>query len=159
MDRTEVIRLLGVVSLADDRAVRTDEAEQQVQVELWATALRQVPYRFAVEAIGAHYAVSPYPVMPRDIADRWRRAVRDRIARHVELDANDDLPADDPAAYRRALAERRRQVCLGAAAPVEVRALTSGSGSRVPANEAFRAALDEVRRRNRERSADGPVPR
>lgn len=134
MDKTDVIRLLGVVSLADDRAVRTDEAEQQVQVELWATALRQVPYPFAVEAIGSHYAESVYPVMPKDIAARWRDRVRDTLQRHpgtFEPTAHPHLDPDDHAGYRAALRAERAAIATGQQPPGQVRALVAGVGRRV----------------------------
>ncbi|SFK74556.1 hypothetical protein [Streptomyces pini] len=150
MDRTETIRLLGVVSLADDRAVRTDETEQAVQVELWATALRDVPYDFAVQAIGEHYAESAWPIMPKDIAARWRTTVRDRISRHVELHVNDDLP---DIGWRQTLAARRRAVIHGEQQPALPPASAPTPAPRSEPTAEFRAALAELRRRNRERPA------
>ncbi|WP_431784367.1 hypothetical protein [Streptomyces chumphonensis] len=159
MDMQDTIRLLGVVSLADDRAVKTDPDEQRVQVQLWAVALRAVPYDFAVEAIGAHYASSAYPIMPKDIAERWRTFTRDRMRLHVGTFEPNVHPEVDPYdrygdAYVAALRKERQELFTGAAAPTDVRAITSGCGQEpVPANDNFRQALAELRRRNRDNRA------
>lgn len=128
MTRNEVIRLLGVISLVDDRVVKIDEAEQDAQVELWAVALRTVPYADAVQLVGEHYSTSAFPIMPKDVVERWRIAGRYRIDRHVELTANDDLP-EDPVAYRQALVARRQAVFAGQQRPSDVRALPCRSKS------------------------------
>ncbi|MDV6290295.1 hypothetical protein R2F25_30260 [Streptomyces sp. UP1A-1] len=51
--------------------------------------------------------------MPKDIAERWKIPARDRMSRHIELGANDDLPCDDPITYQAMLAARRRAVFAG----------------------------------------------
>lgn len=67
------------------------------------------------EAIRAHVLDSPYPVLPVDIARKWRARRRDRLDRHT-----DPTPAadpDDPAAWRAELIDTRHAVAAGAAAP------------------------------------------
>ncbi|WP_406337342.1 hypothetical protein [Streptomyces sp. NBC_00649] len=146
MDAQEVIRLLGEISLVDDRVVKTDETEQVAQVRLWAAALREVPLDFAGEAVGRHYAESAWPVMPKDIASRWRDTARDRMRRHVgtfEPTAHPHLHPDDSDGYVLALRAERSAVVAGSELPARVRELVSGVGRAVdpaPANEGYLAA-------------------
>lgn len=146
MDAKDVIRLLGEISLVDDRVVKTDEAEQEAQVRLWAVALREVPLDFAGEAVGRHYAESAWPVMQKDITSRWRDTVRDRMARHVgtfEPSAHPQLDPDDSAGYVHALRAGRSAVVTGAEQPREVRELVGRIGRAVepaPATEGYLAA-------------------
>ncbi|MEV4437507.1 hypothetical protein AB0K09_00570 [Streptomyces sp. NPDC049577] len=141
MDTRDVIRLLGEISLVDDRVVKTDELEQVAQVRLWAAALRDVPLAFAGEAVGQHYAESAYPVMPKDIAARWRATARDRMQRHAERRAPAVDP-DDVDGYVLALRADRAAVVTGAEPPAPVRALVAGVGRAVeaaPANPGYLA--------------------
>lgn len=144
MTRDEVIVLLGQISLVDDRVVRVDENEQEAQVRLWSVALRAVPLEFAGEAVGMHYGESAWPIMPKDIAERWRRAARDRLERHIEGRSPVDDP-DDTALYLQALRSERAAIVTGQASPTRMRQLTAGVGRSVdlelvPANEGFLAA-------------------
>ncbi|MEU3447212.1 hypothetical protein AB0H29_08275 [Streptomyces thermolilacinus] len=127
MDAREVIRLLGEISLIDDRVVKSDEAEQKAQVRLWAVALRDVPLEFAGEAVGRHYAESAWPIMPKDITARWRTTARDRMERHAERRAPAVDP-DDVDAYVHAVRTGRRAVVTGAEPPAPIRALLAGVG-------------------------------
>ncbi|MET9142408.1 hypothetical protein [Streptomyces sp. NPDC004042] len=147
MTLDETIDLLSQIALIDDRVVKVDEAEQRAQVTMWAAVLRDVPLAFAGEAVGRHYAESAWPVMPKDIVERWKIPARDRMSRHIELGINDDLPSDDPTTYRARLAARRRAVFVGQQGPA-VKALPPAApagrqGS--PPNEAYRAARAAAR--------------
>ncbi|MYR60049.1 hypothetical protein GTY54_28730 [Streptomyces sp. SID625] len=152
----ETIDLLQQIALIDDRVVKIDEAEQQAQVTMWAAVLRDVPLAFAGEAVGRHYAESAYPVMPKDVAARWRDQVHDRLRKatgtfepthHPEIDP-DDRYGD---AYVAALRGQWRAVAVGADEPVAVAELMPAVGTRigvrapvpVPANDEFRAVKDE----------------
>ncbi|MGW7248844.1 zinc finger domain-containing protein [Streptomyces decoyicus] len=142
MDTQEVIRLLAEISLVDDRVVKADETEQIAQVRLWAAALINVPYEFAGEAVGWHYAESAWPVMPKDIATRWRTVARDRMTRHAERKAPDADP-DDVDGYMLALRADRAAVVTGTEPPAPVRALLAGVGRPIepaPANSGYLAA-------------------
>lgn len=155
MDEKEVIRLLGEISLIDDRAVKPDTTEQQAQVRMWAVTLRDVPYDFAGEAIGQHYAESAWPVMPKDIAERWRIACRDRMARHTERTAPAVDP-DDVDGYRAALVEQRRAVVTGAEQPAPVHRLPAGAVASGAANEGYLAAKAAMFPPDREKPAGPP---
>jgi len=153
MDRTEVIRLLAEISLVDDRVVKTDETEQEAQVRMWSVVLRDVSYEFAGEAVGQHYAASAYPVLPKDIAERWRVHARRTLERHTgtfEPTAHPHLDPDDISGYQIALRRERASVLRGDEEPAPVLALLSGIRERVggepagitsaPANENYLAA-------------------
>lgn len=142
MNTQEVIRLLAEISLVDDRVVKTDETEQIAQVRLWAAALIDVPYEFAGEAVGRHYAESAWPVMPKDITARWRTVARDRMTRHAERRAPDANP-DDVNGYMLALRADRSAVVTGAEPPARVRAELDRVGRTIeptPANPGYLAA-------------------
>ncbi|EST22805.1 hypothetical protein [Streptomyces niveus] len=151
MDMQQVITLLTEISLIDDRVVKTVETEQIAQVRMWAAILREVPYEFAGEAIGEHYAESAWPVMPKDVAARWRKVARARLDRHTntfEPTAHPHLDPDDHAGFRIALRAERDAVRTGCEAPVELRALMAGSA--VPASAGqpsaeYLAARERVR--------------
>jgi hypothetical protein len=153
----ETVRLLQQIALVDDRVVRIDETEQAAQVTMWAAILRDVPYEFAGQAVGEHYAESAWPVMPKDIAARWRANARRRLDRHVgtfEPCAHPRLDPDDIPGYRAALRAEREGVRRGADDPIELRALLAGSepvAAGCPndeyrrAREALRAAREAAR--------------
>lgn len=163
MDMQQVIVLLGEVSLVDDRVVRVDETEQIAQVRMWASILREVPYEFAGEAIGEHYAESAWPVMPKDIAARWRVVARRRLDRQTgtfEPSKHPHLDPDDDAGYRAALRAERDAVRTGCAAPLELRAIMAGSA--VPASAGqpspeYLAAREQLRAARVESSDDERV--
>ncbi|MEW1867010.1 hypothetical protein AB0420_02230 [Streptomyces caelestis] len=157
MTLAEVIDLLDRIALVDDRVVKADEIEQEAQVTMWAAVLRDVPLAFAGQAVGDHYASSAWPVMPKDIAERWRLQVRDRLGRSLGTFDPVDHPHIDPDdetgdAYVAALRAQRRAIAGGDAEPVGLRELMPAVGSQlgggrsvelVPANEAFRAVKEE----------------
>lgn len=147
MTLDETIDLLQQIALVDDRVVKVEEAEQAAQVTMWAAVLREVPYDAAGEAIGRHYAEYAWPIMPKDIVERWKITARARMARHVELGVNDDLPCEDDITYRAMLAARRRAVFAGQAGPT-VKALPPAAPAGrqgAPPNEAYRAAREAAR--------------
>ncbi|MFF1483103.1 hypothetical protein ACIGZH_01830 [Streptomyces sp. NPDC058319] len=165
----ETIDLLSQIALIDDRVVKVDEAEQRAQVTMWAAVLRDVPLAFAGEAVGRHYAESAWPVMPKDIAARWRDRVRDRLRRttgtfepgdHPDVDPDDETGDASVAALRR----QWRAVAVGELEPMSVAELMPAVGDRlgggrgtelVPPNGTYRATRDEQFPR-RERPAGPP---
>jgi hypothetical protein len=148
----ETLELLGQISLIDDRVVKVDETEQAAQLTLWAAVLRDVPLAFAGQAIGEHYAESAWPLMPKDIAARWRKVARDRLARHTgtfEPTRHPRLDPDDIPGYRAALRAQRQAVRTGGEQPVEWRALTAGDAAPSSAGEPtdeYRQARELLRR-------------
>ena len=153
MSPEETLELLSQIALVDDRVVKVDHIEQRAQVTMWAVVLRDVPLAFAGEAVGAHYAASAYPIMPKDIAERWRTAVRDRLGRAVgtfEPTDHPHLDPDDVTGYVQALRADRGAVAGGDSQPVAVAELMPAIGDRfggrvaelVPANNEFRTAKE-----------------
>lgn len=129
MTPDQIPELLKRVSYADPRVLPDDEKEVIGMAALWADVLRDVPADYAMQAVGAHYAVSPFPIKPSDISTRWRAIVHDRMTRHVgtfEPTAHPELHPDDEAGYRRALAAERHAVATGQQPPVELKAITAG---------------------------------
>jgi hypothetical protein len=164
MNLDETLDLLGQISLVDDRVVKVDHIEQRAQVTVWAAVLRDVPYAFAGEAVGRHYAESAYPIMPKDIAARWRNAVRDRLGRATgtfEPTDHPHLDPDDAGGYVRALRAERGAVAGGDSQPVGVaprkrrstRAATSRRGRPSGPCAARRAAPRPVGRAGRRTAA------
>ena len=157
MTLDEVIDLLDRISLVDDRVVKSDEAEQEAQVTMWAAVLRDVPLAFAGEAVGRHYAESAWPIMPKDIAGRWRDQVRDRLGRSVGTFEPGDHPDVDPDdrygnAYVAALRGERAAIAGGDSQPAAVAELMPAIGDRlgggrlaelVPANDVYREAKQQ----------------
>ncbi|MFI9600360.1 hypothetical protein ACIHCX_10845 [Streptomyces sp. NPDC052043] len=167
MSPEETLELLSQIALVDDRVVKVDHIEQRAQLTMWAVVLRDVPLAFAGEAVGRHYAESAWPIMPKDIASRWRDQVRDRLGRSTgtfEPTDHPNLDPDDVGGYVRALRAHRGAVAGGDAEPVGLRELMPAVGDRlgggrvaelVPANDAFREAK-ETRYPRRERPAGPP---
>ncbi|MYR73037.1 MULTISPECIES: hypothetical protein [unclassified Streptomyces] len=124
MTPDQIPQLLKQVSYADPRVLPEDPKEVAGLAALWATVLADVPVQFAMQAVGIHYARSPYPIKPSDISTRWQAAVRDRMQRDV--DPAPPVDPDNESAYRHALAAHRRAVATGQQPPVEHKALTSG---------------------------------
>jgi hypothetical protein len=171
MTLDETLELLAQIALVDDRVVKVDEAEQRAQLTMWAAVLRDVPLRFAGEAVGRHYAESAWPIMPKDIAQRWRDTVRDRLNRSVGTIEPTDHPHLDPDddtgdAYVKALRAHRRAIAAGDDEPVGLRELMPAVGSRlgggrlaelVPANTEFTEAKQQ--RYPRREQPKGPPER
>lgn len=120
----QIPQLLKQVSYADPRVLPEDPKEVAGLAALWASVLADVPAQFAMQAVGIHYARSPYPIKPSDISTRWQAVVRDRMNRDV--DPAPPVDPDNETAYRHALAAHRRAVATGQQAPVDHKMLTSG---------------------------------
>ncbi|MEU0667156.1 hypothetical protein ABZ508_02735 [Streptomyces lavendulocolor] len=126
MNPSQIPQLLKQVSYADPRLLPDDEKELQGLTALWATVLRDVPIDYAMHAVGEHYAASPFPIKPSDIADRWRTTVRDRMRQHTgtfEPTEHPDVDPDDVAAYQAALRADTRAVAHGRRQPTPARAI------------------------------------
>ncbi|CAL9593728.1 hypothetical protein SUDANB1_05277 [Streptomyces sp. enrichment culture] len=155
MTLAETLELLAQIALVDDRVVKVDTAEQRAQVTMWASTLRDVPLDFAGEAVGRHYAESAWPIMPKDIAARWRDQVRDRLGRSTgtfEPTDHPHLDPDDVDGYVAALRSHRRAIAGGDSEPVGLRELMPAVGDRlgggrlaelVPANDTFREVREQ----------------
>lgn len=97
---------LKQVSLADPRLLPGDKAEAMAMAALWSVALADVDLEFALNAVGRHYAKSPFQVKPADVADQWRNHVKDRAQRYVDPVPTAD--PDDPIAYNAELLATRQ---------------------------------------------------
>ncbi|WP_275462231.1 hypothetical protein [Streptomyces noursei] len=123
----EIGALLAYIGRLDPRLSRTDTGEARDQIAQWHELLGDVPPATAhgwdarVTA-REHILDSPYPIMPVDIARKWRAYRRDRLQRHT-----DPLPSaspDDQAAWTAELRGTRLAVATGVAAPTRHRELT-----------------------------------
>ncbi|MFJ7904033.1 hypothetical protein ACIQ6V_26665 [Streptomyces sp. NPDC096198] len=129
MERREAAAALAYTGRLAPRTIRTDPGEARDQLAQWHELLHDVPFTTdhgwdVREAIRAHILDSPYPILPVDVARKWRAYRRDRLDRHT-----DPTPAadpDDPGAWRAELVSSRHAVAAGAAAPSTHRQLTSG---------------------------------
>ena len=142
MTPDQIPDLLKQVSYADPRILSEDPQEIAGLAGLWAVVLADVPAEFAMQAVGAHYAVSPFPIKPSDISTRWRALVRDRMDRHngtFEPVAHPELDPDDVPGFQRALLAERHAVIHGHAEPNTVKAITAG-----PAAAEVQARLDQM---------------
>lgn len=129
MTPNQIPDLLKRVSYADPRVLPEDPQEVIGMAALWADVLRNVPTNFAMQAVSAHYAVSPFPIKPSDISTRWHAVVRDRMDRHngtFEPTAHPELDPDDVPGFQRALLAERQAVIHGQAEPNTVKAITAG---------------------------------
>ncbi|MFG2936682.1 hypothetical protein [Streptomyces sp. NPDC048282] len=133
MDRREVAAVLAYTGRLDPRTIRTGTGEVGDQIAQWQELLGDVPFATehgwdVREAIRAHVLDSPYPILPVDVARRWRAHRRDRLDRHT-----DPTPAadpDDPVAWRAELLHGRHAVAAGLAAPSTHRQINRGVPSR-----------------------------
>lgn len=129
MTPDQIPALLKQVSYADPRLLPADPQELLGLAALWAKVLADVPVDFALNAVGEHYATSPFPIKPSDIADRWNSKVRDRLHRdNGTFEPNDfpDLDPDDVTGYLAALRGQRQAVARGFQPPNTVKAITAG---------------------------------
>ncbi|MFI1607819.1 hypothetical protein ACH4YN_37895 [Streptomyces griseofuscus] len=157
MTPEETLELFELISRIDERVLRLGEDEQAAQLMLWSSALAAVPFAFAGRAIGEHYAESAYPVMPKDIATRWRKAARDLLERQpdtFEPCAYPHLDPDDEEGYRAALRANREAVITGSVRPGGLRELRAASVRVSPGapNDEYLRARDEMRRRRLDRA-------
>jgi len=132
MTPDQIPALLKRVSYADPRMLPTDRGELAGLAALWASVLADVPADFAMNAVGEHYATSPFPIKPSDIADRWNTKVRDRMSRdNGTFEPNDfpDLDPDDVIGYLQALRGQRTAVARGFQPPNTVKAITAGAAA------------------------------
>ncbi|MDQ1037662.1 hypothetical protein QFZ75_004078 [Streptomyces sp. V3I8] len=133
MDRREVAAVLAYIGRLAPRTVRTGTGDARNQIAQWQDLLGDVPFATGHgwdvrEAIRSHVLGSPYPILPVDVARRWRAHRHDRLDRHT-----DPTPAadpDDPAAWRAELLRSRNAVAASMAAPATHRQITSGSRPR-----------------------------
>jgi hypothetical protein len=129
VNRDQIPQLLKQVSYADPRLLPSDPKEVMALAALWATVLTDVPADFAINAVGEHYATSPFPIKPSDIADRWNTSVRDRMSRDngtFEPGDHPNLDPDDVIGYLAALRGQRQAVAQGFQPPNTVKAITAG---------------------------------
>ncbi|AJT62457.1 hypothetical protein T261_0768 [Streptomyces lydicus] len=129
MDRRELAALLAYIGRLDPRTIRTDPGEARDQLAQWHELLGDVPLATqhgwdARIAARQHIRVSPYQILPADIARPWESYRRDRLQRHT-----DPTPAADPddqAAWQAELVGTRRAVASGTAAPATHRQISGG---------------------------------
>lgn len=142
MTPREIAALLAILGRLDPRLIRTDTGEARDQIAQWHELLGDVPLATAHGwdsrvVARAHILDSPYPILPVDIARKWRAYRRDRLQRHT-----DPTPAADPddqAAWQAELASTRQAVACGTAAPTTHRQITSGRS-----NPVLEARLREI---------------
>ncbi|MEU5699004.1 zinc finger domain-containing protein [Streptomyces aurantiacus] len=133
MDRREVAAVLAYIGHLDPRTIRTGTGDARDQIAQWQELLADVPFATdhgwdVRQAIRTHILDSPYPILPVDVARRWRAHRRDRLDRHT-----DPTPAadpDDPTAWRDELLRSRNAVATGIAAPSTHHQITSGGQPR-----------------------------
>ncbi|MEV6834640.1 hypothetical protein AB0N17_09015 [Streptomyces sp. NPDC051133] len=129
MERNEIAAILAYIGRLDPRTVRTGPGEARDQIAQWQELLDDVPFATdhgwdVREAIRSHVLDSPYPILPVDVARKWRAHRRDRLDRHTDPTPASD--PDDPAAWRAELLRSRNAVAAGLAAPSTHRQITSG---------------------------------
>ncbi|MFI8308833.1 hypothetical protein ACIF80_36655 [Streptomyces sp. NPDC085927] len=128
MDRREIAALLAYIGRLDPRTIRTDQGEARDQLAQWHELLGDIPLTTqhgwnARIAARQHIRVSPYQILPADIARPWESYRRDRLGRHTDPTPSAD--PDDQAAWTAELVGTRRAVAVGIAQPVQQRQLTS----------------------------------
>ncbi|CAL9361769.1 hypothetical protein SUDANB105_00682 [Streptomyces sp. enrichment culture] len=142
MDRREIAALLAYIGRLDPRTIRTDQGEARDQLAQWHELLGDIPLATphgwdARVAARQHIRVSPYQIVPADIARPWESYRRDRLYRHTDPTPSAD--PDDQAAWTAELVGTRRAVAAGTAQPTQYRQL---AGRRV--DPRLEARLREV---------------
>lgn len=140
MTPDQIPRFLKAVSLTDARLLPSDTDEALAMTALWAVALADVDYAFALEAVARHYAKSPYQVRPSDIAAQWRTQAARRAERYV-----DPIPMadpDNPTAYAAELKTTRREA-IATVTPIRPPRAALGPGA--PQVAALSYGEDDVR--------------
>ncbi|MGW1957043.1 zinc finger domain-containing protein [Streptomyces sp. NPDC001920] len=127
MDRREIAALLAYIGRLDPRTIRTDQGEARDQLAQWHELLGDVPMATphgwdARVAARQHIRVSPYQILPADVARPWESYRRDRLARHSDPTPSAD--PDDQAAWTAELVGTRRAVAAGTAQPAQARAIS-----------------------------------
>lgn len=93
MNKDEIAKVLIIAMGIDARLNAADQNAFVAKVEGWNLALsKSMPFEFAREALGKHYASSTDSVMPANLNALWR-AERDRtsqIAQISEITASRD---------------------------------------------------------------------
>lgn len=130
MDHREIAALLAYIGRLDPRTIRTDQGEARDQINRWYELLCDVPATTphgwdARVAARQHIQVSPYQILPADIARPWMHYRRDRLARHSDPTPHAD--PDDQAAWQAELVNTRRAVASGNSVPATHRQITGGS--------------------------------
>ncbi|MER8219067.1 hypothetical protein ABTZ58_00370 [Streptomyces sp. NPDC094143] len=128
MDRRETAALLAYIGRLDPRTIRTDQGEARDQLAQWHELLDEVPLATphgwdACVVARRHICVSPYQILPADIARPWESYKRDRLHRHTDPTPSAD--PDDQAAWTAELVGTRRAVATGSAQPVMYRQLAA----------------------------------
>ncbi|MCG7207352.1 zinc finger domain-containing protein [Streptomyces arenae] len=129
MDHREVAAVLTYAGRLDPRLIRTDPGEADNQLDTWHELLGDVPMATGQgwdvrEIVRKRIVMSPYPILPADVAREWQAHRRERLARHT-----DPTPAadpDNPEAWRAELLAARDAVAAGQAAPSAHRGITAG---------------------------------
>ncbi|CQR61797.1 zinc finger domain-containing protein [Streptomyces leeuwenhoekii] len=127
MDRREIAALLAYIGRLDPRTIRTDPGEARDQLAQWHELLGDVPMATphgwdARVTARQHIRVSPYQILPADIARPWESYRRDRLQRHT--DPTPSVDPDDQAAWTAELVGTRRSVATGSAQPAQYRQIT-----------------------------------
>ncbi|MFD3653355.1 hypothetical protein [Streptomyces sp. NPDC058620] len=132
MNRREVAAVLTYVGRIDPRLIRTDEGEARSQLDTWYELLGNVPMTTGQgwdvrDIVRKRVIVSPYPILPADVAREWNAHYRDRLGRHTDPTPMAD--PDNPEAWRAELVATREAVVTGRIAPAPHRGVTSGEAS------------------------------
>jgi hypothetical protein len=140
MTPEEIGPFLKRVAVTDPRILPDDEEEAFAATALWAVALRDVEFVFALNAVAEHYARSPFLVKPSDIADQWRAHVKNSVSHYV-----DPAPdTDDPHEYIQQLHAGRRAVQHGAPVPTVRAAIGPGKPQVAAAAAAAAYSEDDI---------------
>ena len=132
MNPEDIPELIAKIALADPRVRREDPIERRAQLQMWAGILADVPLNFAIQAAQDHYANSQWPIVPGDIASRWKAVVAEKMRRDTgTFEPNDhpDLDPDDIPGYLAALRGHRQAVIQGVRPPTELKAITAGAAA------------------------------
>jgi hypothetical protein len=130
LQRREVAAVLAYIGRLDPRAIRTGTNEVRDQLVQWHELLGDVPLATehgwdVREAVRAHVLDSPYPILPVDVARKWRAYRRDRLNRHTDPTPSAD--PDDSESWRAELLRTRHAVAVGRAEPSTHRQIMSGA--------------------------------
>jgi hypothetical protein len=128
MNGDEVGRLLGLMALADNRIPPEDDEGRAAMIMFWLSMVGDLAYADAQQAVQDHYRESRDWIMPADIQRRVKAIRRTRLAQSV-IQAPPPELADDPRAYRKALAGNIRDAADGRALPAPAAPLAIAGGT------------------------------